>query len=294
MLEFSNLCRCRALLFSLLFVVGGCGGTDEPAPSAPVAGNDQASVPAPAASPRRKPAADATPAVDSETLAYAEIGDDLIYGHFAFPSDMIEPLPAVILIHDIWGLTDETRVLADRLAAQGYMVLAVDLFRGETTADVVKSRTLTVNALEDDEATASNLRQALNFVDIAGAPRKAALGYGMGGTWALTAAEQFPSEIDATVIYYGEVTADEVRLEPIEGPVLGLFGGQDRVVSVSAVTDFEAAMRRLGKAPTVQIYSDVGHAFADSTKPTFDADTTADAWRRTIDFLAENIPADDG
>ena len=233
-------------------------------------------------------------AVDSESLPYAEIGDELIYGYFAFPTDMVEPLPAVVLVHDIWGLTDNIRALADQLAAQGYMVLAVDLFGGETSADIVEARKNTIVVIEDPERTSDNLQQALVFVGIAGAPRKAAIGFGLGGTWALNMAEQFPEDMDAAVIYYGNVTADEDRLQAIDGPVLGLFGAQDRGVSMSSITDFEATMRRLGKAPTVQIYSGVGHAFADPAQPTFDADTTEDAWRRTIDFLAMSIPADDG
>ncbi len=76
--------------------------------------------------------------------------------------------------------------------------------------------------------------------------------------------------------------------------MLGFFGARDRAVSVASVTDFEAAMRRLGKEPKVQIYSDAGHAFADPSRRDFDAELTADAWQRTMDFLIENLSADEG
>ena len=61
--------------------------------------------------------------VMGERMAYAEVDDELVYGYFAFPADMLEPLPAVIMIHEWWGLNDNVRVMAERLAAEGYMVL---------------------------------------------------------------------------------------------------------------------------------------------------------------------------
>lgn len=281
-----------AASLSALLLAAGCGGSDEPAPPA------ASSSPAVSAAPDKAPAAqetvdDTDVSVDSELLPYAEIGDVLYYGHFAFPSDMIEPLPAIVLIHDVWGLNDDIRAMADRIAARGYMVLAVNLYGRDATKDVVEARQLTIKVVEDPVATADNIRQALDFVGVAGAPVKAALGFGLGGTWSLNAAQQFPEQIDAAVTYYGQVTADEGRLAAIDAPILGFFGERDRAVSVSSVTDFEAAMLRLGKQPTVQIYSDAGHAFADPSRRGFDAELADDAWQRTLDFLTENLASDE-
>ncbi len=292
MFSFAPGCRMMAATLFALFVCAGCGGGGEPpaaAPAAPAAATEPES-----AAPVDEAAGEPEVSVDSELLPYAEIGNDLYYGHFAFPSDMVEPLPAIVLIHDVWGLNDDIRKLADRIAANGYMVLAVNLYGDEATKDVVEARALTIRVVENPEATADNIRQALDFVGIAGAPGKAALGFGLGGTWSLNAALEFPEQVDAAVTYYGQVTADEGRLASIEAPVLGLFGARDRVVSVDSVTDFEATMRRLGKAPTVQIYSDAGHAFADPSRRDFDADTAADAWQRTLEFLTANLSANEG
>ena len=81
------------------------------------------------------PAAAIEPAravVSDPRMPYVESGDELVYGYFAAPSDVFEPVPAVILIHEWWGLNDNVRAMADRLAGEGYMVLAVDLYGGET------------------------------------------------------------------------------------------------------------------------------------------------------------------
>ena len=202
-------------------------------------------------------------------------------------------ITGVLLIHDLWGLNDEMRQLADRIAAQGYMVLAVDLYGEPVGEDVAEARQLMISVIENPDRTADNIRQALEFVGVAGAPSKAALGFGLGGTWSLNTALRFPAEIDAAVVYYGQLTSDERRLADIDAPVLALFGGRDRAISVDSVEAFESAMRRLGKEPTVQIYADVGHAFADSSRPTYDAETASDAWQRTMNFLAANLSADD-
>ena len=289
-------CRLRrAAGLIVLFLLATACGRDETAEeeqAASPATTESAAPPPPVEEDRLGPAP--TRPVDSERLPYAEIDDQLVYGHFAFPSDMIEPLPAVIVVHDLWGLTDEVRALSDRLAAEGYMVLAVDLFDGSTFDAETRSRANreAVELLENPDKAASNISQALDFVGIAGAPGKASLGWGLGGAWSLNATMMFPDELDAAIVYYGQVTSDEEELMKISAPVLGLFGARDREITVDSVTEFEAAMRRLRKDYVVQVYPGVGARFADSTWATFDQEAARDAWQRTIDFLASKLAAD--
>ncbi len=231
--------------------------------------------------------------VDSETLPYADIDDRLVYGHFAFPSDMIEPLPAVIVVHDWWGLNDDTRAAANQLASYGYMVLAVDLYGGDTVDSVDAARQRMIPVLEDPQQVEANIRQALAFVGFAGAPKTATLGWGFGGGWSLNAATWFPEEIDAAVVYYGQVSSDEDRLQSLRAPVLGLFGERDRSVTAETVSAFEEAMIRLQKEVSVHVYPGRGHAFADPARPTYDAETTDDAWQRTEAFLATALAPDE-
>lgn len=232
-------------------------------------------------------------AVVAETLPYAEVGEQLVYGHFAFPADMVDPLPGLIVIHERWGLDDGVRAQANRIAAQGYVVLAVDLYSGETAADITAARSLMVQVVEDPELADENIRQAYQFlVDSGQAPKIGALGWSFGGGWALNAALLFPDDLDAAVIYYGQVTDNTERLEPLNVPILGLFGEKDRGVTPDTVSEFEAALEGLGKEYQIETYPDAGHAFADPGASTYNAEAAEQAWSLAIEFLHRHLAAD--
>ncbi|MEO1244695.1 MAG: dienelactone hydrolase family protein [Pseudomonadota bacterium] len=229
-------------------------------------------------------------AVVSDILPYAEVSEELVYGHFAFPSDMIEPLPAVILIHEWWGLDDTVKAAADRLAAEGYIVLAVDLFAGQTTDQLGVARELMLGLVENQELASANIRQAVDFVaDTAGAPAIATLGWGLGGSWSLNAAMLVSDELDAAVIYYGQVSDEQSRLAPISVPILGFFGGNDRGVAVDDVRAFEEVMSSMDKDIDIVIYPDLGHGFANPANRNYDAELAERAWLRMLEFLADTL-----
>lgn len=235
-------------------------------------------------------------AVVSDRLPYAEVDDELVYGYFVFPSDMVEPRPAIIVIHEWWGLNDNVRAMADRLAGEGYIVLAVDLFGGQTADNSPAARELMLSVVENPEAASENIRQAYDFVaTTAGAPRVASLGWCFGGGWSLNTAMLLPDELDAAVIYYGQVTDDEDKLRPVNAPILGLFGAEDRGIEVDSVQRFEMALQRLRKVHEIHVYPGAGHAFANPTGRTYNAEIAEDAWKRTLDFLDQNlVDAGDG
>jgi len=229
-------------------------------------------------------------AVVAETLAYAEVDERLVYGHFAFPANMVDPLPGVIVVHERWGLDDGVRAQADRLAAQGFVVLAVDLYGGATATDVSSASPLMVQVLENPQLAEDNIRQAYQFlIDTGPAPAIGAMGWSFGGGWALNTALLFPDELDATVIYYGQVSDDQERLEPLNVPVLGLFGARDRGVTAETVDGFEAALEALGKDYDIRTFPDVGHGFADPDSATYNAVVAEEAWTLTIDFLNRHL-----
>lgn len=288
-----------AALASLCILVAACGDTgDAPDPAATEAARENVEAMArehaeDTAAP--SPAVDMAPrrAVVSERLAYAEVGDQLVYGHFALPEDMVEPLPAVIVIHEWWGLNDNVRAMADRLAGEGYIVLAVDLYGGQTADNRDAARELMLGVVEDAAAAEENLRLAHEFLETtAGAPSIASLGWCFGGGWSLNAAMLFPDDLDAAVIYYGSVTGEFAKLEPINASILGLFGEADQGIPVDSVREFETALETLNKDHEIHIYPGAGHAFANPTGNNYNAEFAEDAWEKTLAFLAEKLPTD--
>ena len=241
------------------------------------------------------PAAMLKPArpVISQTMAYTEYKDQLVYGYFSAPADMFEPLPAIIMIHEWWGLNDNIRAMADRLAGEGYIVFAVDLYGGKTATTPGEARVLMLEAIEESDSGRENIRKAFEFVsETAGAPKVGSIGWCFGGGWSLNTAQLFPDDIDATVIYYGQVTSDDELLRPVNAPILGLFAAEDAGIKVETAIAFQEALERLRKDYEVHIYPGVGHAFANPTGRNYDAATAEDAWRRTLAFFAEHLSGD--
>ncbi len=289
----------RAILASLLIAVSACEQTGpNTTDSERQAGRDTVDAMSrehanDSISPSDAAMIEPTVSVDSEVLAYADVDDKLVYGYLAYPSGMTEPLPAIIMIHEWWGLNDNIRAMANRLAAEGYMVLAVDLYGGESATNAGAARVKMLEVVENSALAKENLRQALGFLNIAGAPAIASLGWCFGGGWSLNSAMLFPEELDATVIYYGQVTADDEKLRVLDSPLLGFFGGADRGISVASVNAFEAALQRLRKDHEIHIYPNVGHAFANPTGNNYNHDAAEDAWNRTLEFLARNLSQSD-
>ena len=228
--------------------------------------------------------------VIAERLPYAEVDDELVYGHFAFPADMVDPLPAIIMIHEWWGLNENVRAVANRLAGEGYIVLAIDLFGGSVADDPQAARKLMQTVVENPDPANDNIRQAYDFVsETAGAPQTASLGWCFGGGWSLNTAMLFPDELDAAVIYYGQITSDEEKLQPVNAPILGHFGGRDRGIPVDKVEEFQTALERLRKNYEIHIYPDARHAFANPSGNAYDAEAADQAWQRTLEFLETHL-----
>ena len=282
-----------ATLVAFALLLSACEPqSGEPEPAAPSDATAAGRAP-PAANESGSPAAPADERpVDAETLPYADVEEQLAYGYFAFPSDMVEPLPAILLVHDWWGLDDDMRAAANRLAAAGYIVLAVDLYGGETAADAAAARAKTIGVFENADAVAENIRQAIDFVEVAGAPAVAIIGWGFGGGFALDTALEFPDHIDAVVVFYGQVPGSADRLATLDAPVLGLFGGADSSITRESVEAFAAATHRLGKPADIEIYADAGQGFADIRRRAYDAALAARAWQRMLEFLATHLVVD--
>lgn len=225
-----------------------------------------------------------------QSLAYGEAEHNNLVGYLAMPGDAAEPLPGLIVVHEWWGLNENIKAMARRLAGEGYVVLAVDLYDGEVAEAPAAAQALMTRTLSEPEAALDNIRQAHEYLDrYAFAPTVGVIGWCLGGGLALQSALNLPEQIDATVMYYGTVVTDESLLEPLEAPLLGLFGANDSSIPVRDVQRFRSTLRDLGKDAEVLIYSDVGHAFANPSGGTYDAGTAREAWDKTLEFLDAHL-----
>ncbi len=227
-------------------------------------------------------------AADGKSVSYKS-GDETVQAILYTPAGK-GPFPAIIVIHEYWGLNDWVKEQASKLADQGYQALAIDLYRGKvaTTPDMAHE---IMRGVPEDRAK-RDLHAAFEFLQSQPNVKKSrigAIGWCMGGGYSLDVALQEPT-LAADVINYGHLATDPSALEKINAPILGLFGGQDQGITPDDVHKFEAAMKKMGKKIDTKIYDDAGHAFENPNNKTgYRAADAADAWKRTLDFLATNL-----
>lgn len=197
--------------------------------------------------------------------------------------------PAVVMIHENKGLNDNIKNMANLLAKEGYVILAVDLFNGEVTTDQKRASELTQSIRDNPDAAITNLKSAVKY--LASFPnvnpeKIASLGWCFGGQQSLQLAlnsEDHP--LAATVIYYGRLVTEPETLSKIKWPVLGIFGDQDQSIPVTTVEQFEEALTKNGITNEIYIYKGVGHAFANPSGDNYAPNETKGAWQKTLSFL---------
>ncbi len=279
------------MLFSLLILA--CGEPPEPVP-------DPVEAPAPAPDAAEIPMAPAEPGLLTEAqfaALHALTEDDALpprgevveidgmRAYLSLPEGATGPVPAVVVVHEWWGLNDHIRYWADRLATQGYATLAVDLYDGRVATTA--SEAMDAMKQVDSDAALAKLTAAHAFLrsdERIRAPRTAAVGWCFGGGWSLQLAMAEP-ELDAAVIYYGRLVEDEAALAKIEAPLMGIFGSQDAGIPEEAVRAFEARLGKLDKPIEIHMY-EAGHAFANPSGGHYDGAKAEDAWGKVSGFLA--------
>jgi carboxymethylenebutenolidase len=212
-------------------------------------------------------------------------------GYLATPPSGSGPFPAVIMVHEWWGLNNDIARLADALAAEGYVVLAPDAFRGSVAQD--PQGAMRQVRTTPREQIAGDLDAALDFLrshELVDPDRVASMGFCFGGTQSMYMGTRNP-ELAAVVTFYGSgPITDPAQLGAMEeaAPVLGVFGAEDGNIPVSEVRAFEEALGRRNIEHTITIYDGVGHAFVGSEN--YDAGGTAtEAWNQLLAFLEENL-----
>jgi len=219
-----------------------------------------------------------------ETVGVTTPGGRNVSATLAVPATT--PAPAVLLIHEWWGLNDEIKTMAAEFAREGFLALAVDLYDGKVAADPAGAEGLmkAVDPAQAEDALAAWV--AWLKADSRSTGKVGTVGWCFGGGWSLNAS--VANAVDATVIYYGRVdrTADDLR--SLQGPVLGHFADQDQWINKEMVDGFAAAMTQAGKPAEIHWYA-ANHAFANPTGQNYDGDDAQAAWQRTLAFFRANL-----
>lgn len=225
-------------------------------------------------------------AAKTEEVAINLEMDTKVTASLALPE--AEKAPAVILIHEWWGLNDQIKAVAAELAAMGYLALAVDLYGGKVAKTPDEAKAFMGDL--DPEIAKETM---VGWVDYLKKHERsngkiATLGWCFGGGWSLNTSIATP--VDATIIYYGNVAKTANDLKALKGPVLGQFGKLDKNINQAMVSGFEQEMEKAGKKDSLTVYwYEADHAFANPTGARYDEANAKLAWERTTEFLKKNL-----
>jgi carboxymethylenebutenolidase len=234
-----------------------------------------------------------TPSTDSnnpvQNVTFAS-GGGTAHGYLALPPSGRGP--GVVVIQEWWGLTTHIKDVTDRLAAEGFVALAPDLFGGTTTHDSDEAGTL-MQELPVEQAS-RDLGGAVDFLlghEAVTSSKVGAVGFCMGGGFVLVLAAQQGDRIGAAVPFYGVLTEDYPSFENLTSPLMGHFGEQDDFTVPDAVRELAARIEKESTVTPQFFFYPAGHAFFNDENHlgTHDPEQAALAWGRTMAFLHEHV-----
>jgi len=210
-------------------------------------------------------------------------------GFLARPKD-VGKHPAVIVIHEIWGVVDHIKDVSRRLAKEGYVALAVDLF-GRPVSSLEEARKLREELSEDrimgDLNGAFKYLQSLEYVQ---PKRIGSIGFCMGGGLSLLLACH-NKELAAAVVFYGRNPTPIDLVKNVQCPILGNYAGADMAIKEADISLLKDTLTRYGKVFDVKIYPGAPHAFFNDTRESYRGEAAKDAWKRTLDFYNKYLKA---
>lgn len=286
------------IVIAAALLAAGCGKKEAPPPQ-PTAAQQAAQQSSVMAHQHEGDAPDASPAaqqgvapgtVVSQTVVYGNVDGRELKGYLTKPAESTGPLPGVLVFHEWWGLNDNIRSMADQLAAQGYEVLAADLYGGRAATTPDDAKSLMAAALGKPQDLSDNITAAYHYLkEGEGAGRIGTLGWCFGGSMSYLAGQALSGDVKATVIYYGFVNDHKDELAKLKAPVLGFFGGKDGGIPAATVEGFAKGLEAAGNKPQIKVYPEAGHAFANPSGKAYRKDDAEDAWKQTLEFLNKNL-----
>ncbi len=243
----------------------------------------------------------ATPSVATEEVTFLRDGERLrAFGAWPRRDDR---LPAIILLHDVRGLSSHYKEVAQRYAREGFFALALDLYCREGAPSLPTMESVfTWMAQLDDTCVLDDIDAAVRFLGSRVEVRKTSIGitgFCMGGQYALMAACSVPG-LAACVSFYGMLRyASKTKLKPRDAldlapelscPFLGLFGEDDTLIPRADVKELESILRKRGKTFQTKTYPQAGHAFFNDQRPdAYRPDAAKDAWGRALGFFRAHL-----
>lgn len=213
-----------------------------------------------------------------------EVGGEKAY--LSLPQGEAAPMPGVIVIQEWWGLNDNIKHWADRLAAEGYAALAIDLYEGKVTKKPEEAMKYIKGVSK--EKTLATLKAAHKFLvedPRVKARKTASIGWCFGGGWSLQLALNEP-ELDGAVIYYGRLVTEASELKRIKAKILGNFGNLDQGIPPEQVARFEKGLKEAGVSATINRF-EANHGFGNPSSARYEEKAASEAWERSRKFLAD-------
>ena len=225
-------------------------------------------------------------------IEYKRPDGQSIQGYLAEPANKANA-PGVVVIQEWWGLDDEVKAVADRLASAGYRALVPDLYRGKLALEAKEAEHL-MGDLNFGDAAGQDIRGAVQYLKATGSKKVAVTGFCMGGALTVLSACNVP-ELDGTVVWYGYPPLEYVDAKAIRKPMMAHWALHDDFFAISGVDQLDSKLAEAGAQHEFYRY-DAKHAFAN---PKSDArglpplaynDSAAKlAWDRTMEFLKKNL-----
>ena len=229
-----------------------------------------------------------------QMISYKRPDGKSVQGYLAEPKGG-GSAPGMVVIQEWWGLNDQIKGVADKLAAAGYRALVPDLYRGKVALEANEANHL-MTGLNFGDAAGQDVRGAVQHLKASGSKKAGVTGFCMGGALTLLSAVNVP-EADAAVAWYGFPPLEFIDAAKIKAPLMAHWASKDEFFAIAKVDELEKKLRAANVKFEFHRY-DAQHAFANETavgdkRPVKAAEYKRDdaelAWRRTMDFLARNL-----
>ncbi len=214
-------------------------------------------------------------------------GDGQEVAAFVARQEGVEKAPAVIIVHEWWGLNPHIECVAGRFADEGFIAVAPDLYEGKTTKDAQEASKL-MGGLKQEEGLARLQVVLKRLREMPEVTSVGVTGFCMGGTFALLLACN--AKVEAAAPFYGDVPVDTTAIGKLSCPVLFIGAEKDQWITVEKMNRLDVALKQYGKEGEVRVYKDADHAFFNDTRPeVYSRADAEDAWKRVIDFFNRHL-----